>query len=584
MEWLFFVSKQSILTALEWDQALLAFFIVPTFLAAPLLICYLPTYILEKRTAQIMSFNKAALTLLSAFLMSCLTLILVDNFTYTVWGYGIITTPSDKRYFYTAGFCAVFIYRIWSFRKKEKSSQKIVGSYVKPIAFLYIIGVVAVVGKYSLVSFESPQNQPSTNHSKAYPNIILLGIDGLSANHLSAYGYDRATTPFMSAMRDKVLFVENAFTNHSKTFASLTAMLTGRLPTETGVTAEPRILLNEDAYLHLPAILRNLGYYTIQESMRFWADAEDLNIQDGFDFANGRPLHEKNLISISPEIHFKFMYETMYFTRVLERIWHRLLHIFGIETMEHHFAHVTPGTLKKYGMDHSRISNMFKKIEQSTQPFMVHLHLLDTHCCNYKRRFGYFSNDMEPILDDTDQYDDAILAADQDVGKIYKWLEEKGYLENTVIVINSDHGRRGSAFDRIPLMIKFPQNKHVAHTNKIVQAVDIAPTILEYIGVAKPRWMSGQSFLTEASREKIPSKRPIYSIHSSEKDKSDAPFHISKFGMMLCGKWHLFDKNFDSPEIFDLNLKLDEGCINVETDPTEATKLVRAHLSSKGIR
>ena len=62
------------------------------------------------------------------------------------------------------------------------------------------------------------------------PNILLVGMDGVNADHLSVYGYDRATSPSLAQLARDALVFTNAYSNAANTGGALTAMLTGRLP------------------------------------------------------------------------------------------------------------------------------------------------------------------------------------------------------------------------------------------------------------------------------------------------------------------------------------------------------------------
>ena len=119
------------------------------------------------------------------------------------------------------------------------------------------------------------------------PNILIVGIDGVDAESLSAYGYARDTSPYLAQLRDESLFFENAFSNVGRTHGSLVTLLTGRLPFSTHVTFPPTALEGDDAYRHLPGLLKRKGYTSLQLGMRHYADAEDANLL-GFDAANYR--------------------------------------------------------------------------------------------------------------------------------------------------------------------------------------------------------------------------------------------------------------------------------------------------------
>src|SRR5690606_37501210 len=122
-------------------------------------------------------------------------------------------------------------------------------------------------------------NQSNNNH----PNIIILGADGLSVSYLSAYGFNEETTPFISELLKTSLVAENVFPNASSTTASTTSALTGKDPAEVKVYRYPDILSGEDSYQHLPALLKDLGYHTVQIGTPSYVDALKVNLADGFE-------------------------------------------------------------------------------------------------------------------------------------------------------------------------------------------------------------------------------------------------------------------------------------------------------------
>jgi arylsulfatase A-like enzyme len=103
----------------------------------------------------------------------------------------------------------------------------------------------------------------------------------------------------------------------------------------------------------------------------------------------------------------------------------------------------------------------------------------------------------------TDFYDDAILSFDLQVRRIFRELIRRELLDNTVVVICTDHGMNWSVNGRIPLLCVFPGGKHSGRIKVNVQNLDIAPTLLDYLGLEPPEWMSGVSLL---SSEKNPSR------------------------------------------------------------------------------
>ena len=167
------------------------------------------------------------------------------------------------------------------------------------------------------------------------PNVLIIGIDGIDAQALSAYGYERATTPFLESLSEQSLFFENAFSNADGTHGSLVTLLTGRLPFETRVTFPPTALQGEDARRNLAMILKERGYATVQLGMRHYADANDMNLT-GFDAVNYRWRFAEGLPSGRrwPTRHASFR------AQVADRLDQRLGRLLGLEQTADAFAEV----------------------------------------------------------------------------------------------------------------------------------------------------------------------------------------------------------------------------------------------------
>jgi arylsulfatase A-like enzyme len=151
---------------------------------------------------------------------------------------------------------------------------------------------------------------------------------------------------------------------------------------------------------------------------------------------------------------------------------------------------------KKSIPDSERIKQLFDFIEGSTKPFFVHMHLLGTHGPKYFPRHANFSTGKEQVKPwMSDFYDDSILDYDNYVREVVQRLKKIGQYENTLIIITSDHGQKWQANQRLPLIMRFPNQQHRGLVTKNVQSIDIAPAILDYLGLEVPDWLDGESLI-----------------------------------------------------------------------------------------
>ncbi|MDH5398230.1 MAG: sulfatase [Cyclobacteriaceae bacterium] len=116
-----------------------------------------------------------------------------------------------------------------------------------------------------------------------------------------------------------------------------------------------------------------------------------------------------------------------------------------------------------------------------------------------------------------------IKSVDDGVGKVLDYLEENGLAENTIVVYTSDQGfylGEHGWFDkrfmyeesfRTPLLVRYPKEiKAGTKINNLIQNLDFAPTFLDYVGIATPKEMQGESFRRLVSGETTDFRDAVY--------------------------------------------------------------------------
>src|SRR6266581_2004577 len=92
--------------------------------------------------------------------------------------------------------------------------------------------------------------------------VILISIDTLRADHLTAYGAKLVDTPAIDRLASDGIVFENAYAHVPLTFPSHATMMTGRLPFENGVRSNIGYKLEGDRQATLPKLLAQRGYAT----------------------------------------------------------------------------------------------------------------------------------------------------------------------------------------------------------------------------------------------------------------------------------------------------------------------------------
>ena len=420
------------------------------------------------------------------------------------------------------------------------------------------------------------------------PNIILLSSDGLNAGNMSVYGYERETTPFLEEFARDALVCENAFSNSAHTGSSIASVLTGKLPTEIRLIFPPEILRGRDAYQHLPLLLRNYGYHSIHLSMRHYADVYDLNMRESFDSANFRERVEFQASQFMSAIVGQ---ESAYFLDQLrDRLESRVLHAFFYREMENVYDEVVENAGARYWRDSTLSKELSSFIERTPSPFFAHVHLMGTHGRRFRPKEPHFSEGKTQDGDwMPDFYDDAIRDFDRHCRKIVEQLQARKQLQDTLIIIHTDHAQRYRTDQRVPLILRFPGGKPWGRISENVQNLDIAPTVLDYLHVNIPDWMKGRSLISSP----LDSLHPILSVRRRpgatvkrgrlfEIDAAKTPPPFYSLGMVraiICHKSFRLSLRNRVMEVSSI-----EGhtvpCPETELpDPAEVEQLILSHLA-----
>ena len=446
MEWLFFVTKPSFMSALTTRSLVEVLVLGPLPLLIPAVTIAAVFFVLSRPIRH--NFYRTAwlsiARLIPTVILTILFLLLVDNFTLTLFGFGIRSTGTLGRMLYllllTAAFAAIY-FRIVKARKLPAAvAGVLLGASI--LAFL----------------FQAPRTsygELASTSAEELPNILLLSTDGLNSAHMSLYGYRRETTPFLDGQSNGLLICENSFANAGATGGSLVSVLTGRLPTETRLIYPPDILRGQDIYRHLPLLLRQFGYRSIQLTMRHYADAYDSNMREAFDSANFR---EPGDNTSSRVVEYLFPQEIAYFWEQLrDRNQTRLLHLMSGTVAENVFETVTQAK-GVYKHDVTSIQELFSFFEKTEEPVFAQIHLIGTHGSRFRPRNRLYSEGQEQTKHwMIDFYDDAIRDFDHYVLWIFAWLRNHKKLDNTLVVIYSDHGMKFTTHARTSASISVPR-------------------------------------------------------------------------------------------------------------------------------
>jgi arylsulfatase len=331
----------------------------------------------------------------------------------------------------------------------------------------WILGVVAVAG--------CGTSPPPADPGPQFTNIIIVLVDTLRADHMSLYGYDRKTTPFIDQVSAGSVVFERARSQSSCTFPSVNSLMTSRYPSV--FTRQPKGELGIPAeYPAIAEILNARGFHTVAVSASpiVRATPSDYNPVGGFDrgfdiFVEGCVWRHGGCLSAKVERQLD----------ALEEPFFLYLHY-----MEPHAPYQPPERYSKIFAGEYEGYDFIRDGDPNPIGKMI-----------YADGPSYEIGERE-INHLIDLYDDEIRYFDGVFRRLLGMLETRDQLEDTLIILTSDHGEeflehghvkhcRGvwDTVTHVPLMFRFPHAEEGKVIDAAVENVDIVPTILDYLEI-----------------------------------------------------------------------------------------------------
>ncbi|MCE5325815.1 MAG: sulfatase-like hydrolase/transferase [Planctomycetaceae bacterium] len=326
------------------------------------------------------------------------------------------------------------------------------------------------------------------------PNLIFIGIDSLRRDHMSLYGYKYQTTPHMTRFAESGTVFENCFSPHVPTTSGYGSMFTGRDCFGNNIVALRHKGDIAEGVPTLAEVLNNEGYNTTSVGFRNTAAR---GFQNYIDFSgwgpdpnrgDGRSHKAENANDAClPELRRLAKEDKPFYMLVRH--------------MDPHSPYLPPAPFDRMFYNNA---NELDPANTSMDPVFT-----------FKPFCDYLASWMPPGLTDKDyvlaQYDGAVAYMDACIQRIFAEITALGLDENTLVVIDSDHGEtlydHDCYFDHhglyeptlmVPLVFRMPgrvpAGKRIG-TNCLLQ--DVMPTVLDILGVKNSIKFDGQSLVGE---------------------------------------------------------------------------------------
>ena len=411
-------------------------------------------------------------------------------------------------------------------------------------------------------------------------SVILILTDDHRYDAMSFLGHQFARTPVLDSMAANGVHLKNAFVTTSLCSPSRASILTGLY------TFRHRVIDNNrpipPGTIYFPQYLQKAGYATAFIGKWHMGGASD-DPQPGFDYwvsfrgqgsylppdpdytlnVNGRRVKQKGYITDELT---DYAVEWLAKQKAAEKpfflyLSHKAVHATFTPAQRH------KGTLARHRF-HPPETQLNPPTSSGNAPRWMRDQRNSRHGADYPY---YTENDIGEYYKN---YCETLCAADESVGRVFAQLKRMGIHDDTLVIYMGDNGfqfgehgliDKRTAYEasiRIPMLIQCPNLlKGGTVVDRMVANIDIAPTILEATGLAKPPHMDGQSFLPLAQGKPIPWRDNLLYVYYWEKNYPQTPTVFAlrgdRYKYITCyGLW-------DADELYDL-----------QNDPNETTNLL----------
>ncbi len=390
-------------------------------------------------------------------------------------------------------------------------------------------------------------------------NVIVLVFDAWSACNIPLYGYGRDTAPNLARLAKRAVVYHNHYAGGNFTTPGTASLLTGTLP------CTHRTIRGGDA-VAAPLAVRNIfgafrDYYRIGYTHNRWANVlleqasdvmnelvppESLMLGSYDSFIHGLFAKDDDVASVSWSRYVEPLESQPVYSLFYSGL-HHALQKEGYSGFERMFPRGLPAGMEFSGrfLLETALEWIGERLSRIGRPFVGYFHLLPPHGPYNTRQefYNHFKDDgfqpvrkpesvftegfsYDALLSVRTDYDEFILYVDEEFGRFYDALETAGLLENTWVVLTSDHGEmfeRGlighwnptlyQPVVRIPLLIFEPGREVGMDVYTLTSAVDVLPTLAQVTGHPIPDWTEGR-VLPPYSGEDPDANRGVYAVQA----------------------------------------------------------------------
>ncbi|MEJ7604833.1 MAG: sulfatase [Bryobacteraceae bacterium] len=413
----------------------------------------------------------------------------------------------------------------------ERSSQRRLPKLAMSLVILFALSGLALSGLLKPgAAWEAPL---STAHPGPKPNVILIVMDTVRADHLSVYGYGRKTSPNLETFAKSATVFTNATATADWTLPTHSSMFTGLYPKRHGAHFQDEHVVSLD--------------------QKFETLAERLSRKG---FATSAIVANSPVVSKSFGLHQGFQH--------FDQSWNPF--VVGWSSRLPNTLRGTVGRLRRFMPSpvftdcrtadkvNAAVYKVIPELQAKERPFFLFLNYMEAHSpypvpAPFDKFYGQSRpvRDFEPWYDFEEEvlagkrsltvaekneiagwYDSALTALDSELNRLFEYLKSRDLFDGSLIVITADHGEAlgargllehgGLSLYRdqihIPMIVKFPGQRAGSVDRNVVSQVDIVPSVLDVLGYGVPAGLEGRSLARATGGD----DRLVFSISHPQPD------------------------------------------------------------------
>jgi arylsulfatase A-like enzyme len=432
------------------------------------------------------------------------------------------------------------------------------------------------------------------------PNVLVIVVDTLRADHVSSYGYNRPTTPNLDRLAQQGVLFENATSPSSWSLPSHVSLVTGRYLYEHGVgNVQPSPWggwgsAGLGGFPTLGEALQRKGYRSGAFSANRTYFSHDLGFGRGF-------VHFEDYFHSPADMFVRTLYgrefSRIYLIRSEKSLVKRVLRTVGWTSLLEQDAEGSGSYGGAFGIrKRADVINeeVLRWVDRDRQrPFFAFLNYFDVHDPYGAPRS--YPKPAWPQQSSIDQYDDGVKYDDDFMGQLMQALELRGLASNTLVIVTSDHGEalgqhnletHGRALYweliHVPLVIWYPGHVPAGvRVNRPVTNAAIPETVMELLGANSEFPGPTLSNLWKTAGEETnwpdPLSELVQNKYAGKKDQAaDSLEPTASSGAMrslVTPQWQLIVHEKLGSQLYDWTRDVGEVNNLIDTNEAKATAL-----------